>query len=112
MPFPNPDTQFKPGCPPGPGRPRTKPLTDRLREALEVVGGDGRSMADAVVDQWLTMIADGQIAALRELLDRVEGPLTQALKHDHEGGLTIRVEYADSHGDLAPPSSGATDDLT
>jgi hypothetical protein len=110
MPFPNPSTQFQPGHPGGPGRPRTKPITDRLREALEVVGDDGRSMADAVIDRWFQMIADGEVSALREMLDRTEGMLAQALKHEHDGGLTIRVEYADGHHNAAEATPGATPD--
>lgn len=111
MPFPNSATQFQPGQSGNPsGRPRTKPITDRLREALEVVGEDGRSMADAVVAHWLTMVADGEVPALREMLDRVEGPITQALKHEHDGGLTIRVEYASDFIDpVAAAPSGASD---
>lgn len=94
MPFPNPDSQFKPGGPGGPGRPRSKPITDRLREKLEELGDDNRTIADALVDQWLEMVADGDSAALRELLARIEGKVTDHVQH--EGGLTIRVEYADA----------------
>ena len=104
--FPNPETQFKRGWSGGPGRPKTKAITDLLREELELVDQNGLSVARRVVKQWLEMIADGQIAALRELLDRVEGPIAQALKHEHEGGLVVRVEYADSldHSSEATPS--------
>lgn len=99
--------QWKPGQTGNPGgRPRTKPITDRVRDALEEIGEDGRPLAAAVVREWLQMIVDGDLAALRELLDRVEGPLTQALKHEHDGGLTVRVEYADAHSDAPPAAPG------
>jgi Family of unknown function (DUF5681) len=112
VPFPNRDTQFQPGQSGNPsGRPRTKPITDRLREALEEIGDDGRPLAEAVMRQWLSMVADGDVSALRELLDRVEGTVVQGLKHEHDGGLTIRVEYAD---DVITPAAstppGASED--
>lgn len=109
VPFPNPDTQFRPGQSGNPaGRPPTRQITDRLRAALEEIGDDGRPLAEAVMRQWLTMVADGDVSALRELLDRVEGTIMQAHKLEHDGGLTIRVEYADAHSDVAkaPPGPG------
>jgi Family of unknown function (DUF5681) len=100
VPFPNPATQFKPGQSGNPsGRPRSKPLTDRLRDKLEEVGEDGRTVADAVVDRWLEMVADGDATALREALARVEGKVIDQV--EHSGELRVRVEYEDAH-DPAP----------
>lgn len=97
-PNPSPETRFRPGGPPGPGRPRSKPLTDRLRERLEEIaqGGDGRALADELVDRWIEMIRAGDGSALRELLTRVEGKVSDRV--EHEGAVTIRVEYAEADG--------------
>lgn len=114
-PNPSPATRFRPGGPPGPGRPRSKPLTDRLRERLEQIAtggdGDGRALADELVDRWVELIRSGDGAALRELLNRVEGKVTDRV--EHEGEVTIRVEFADAdepdaldHAAEAAPEAG------
>ena len=100
MPFPNRDTQFQPGQSGNPaGRPKSPTMTERLRAALEDVGDDGLDMGDTVIRHWLGMIADGSVG-LVELMGRMDGPLTQNHKLEHDGGLTIRVEYADSHSEV------------
>lgn len=111
VPFPNRDTQFQPGQSGNPaGRPKSRTMTERLRAALEDVGDDGLDMGDTVIRHWLGMIADGSVGALVELMGRMDGPLTQNHKLEHDGGLTIRVEYADSHSEVVAPSSGPSDD--
>lgn len=75
-PNPSPATRFQPGNTGGPGRPRTRPLTDRLRERLEEVQPDGRTLADRLVDRWIELI-DGDpksaVVAIKEALVRLEG---------------------------------------
>jgi hypothetical protein len=88
--MPRSDTQFQPGTSGNPGgRPRAKPITDRLRVKIEEIGEDECSFADAIVDQWLSMIADGDSGALKELVARLEGrtPLTIELDGD------VRLEH-------------------
>ena len=106
-PNPSPETRFKPGGPPGPGRPRSRPLTDRIRERLEAAVPGNRTEADLVVDRWLDMIRDHDASALRELLNRIEGKVTQGL--EHTGDVTIRVEYGDDDDPApeTPPGSEA-----
>jgi Family of unknown function (DUF5681) len=72
------DTRFRPGQSGNPGgRPKSRRLSDMLVDALEEDGPDGRSNAQAVVDRWLDLVLHGEpsaaIAALRELLTRIEG---------------------------------------
>jgi hypothetical protein len=67
-PNPSPETRFGPGCPPGPGRPRSKPITDRLRERLA-----DPALIDELIDRWIAMVRDGDVRALKELLLRLEG---------------------------------------
>lgn len=68
--------RFADGNPGGPGRPRSKPLTDRLRERIEQEQPDGRTLADWLVDSWIAAIQAGgkeAVAALKEALLRLEG---------------------------------------
>jgi hypothetical protein len=106
-PNPSPETRFQPGCAPGPGRPRTKPITDRLRARLEGAIPDGTSPTiDLIVDQWFEMIAGHNSGALREMLDRLEGKVTDRVEHD--GEVTIRIEYADGPDDRADDTEAAS----
>lgn len=84
------------------GRPKS-PLTDRLREKL-----DDPSVLDEVVDALIVAAAMRDVGALRTLWERIEGKLTD--KIEHEGGLTIRVEYADADDHAAEAPSGAGPD--
>ena len=75
MPFPNPDTQFKPGSSGNPkGRPRRRAITDLLLERLD------EATAGGIVDSWLASIKAGDVAALRELLNRIEGKVPDRLQ--------------------------------
>ena len=100
--FPNPDTQFKAGNPGGPGRPPTRRITDRLRERL-----DDPAEIDAVIDAWLDAAKSGDLVAIREMLNRIEGKVKDQV--EHEGTVTVRVEYADvepdDHAPEAPPGA-------
>lgn len=75
-PNPSPGTRFGEGNPGGPGRPRSRPLTDRLRERLGDAQPDGRTLADALVDAWIELIRGGgkeAVGAIKEALLRLEG---------------------------------------
>jgi hypothetical protein len=103
---PSPDTRFRPGRSGNPsGRPRSRPLTDRLREIL-----DDPAEVDKVVRAWLDAAGTGDSGAVRTLLERLEGKLSDRV--EHEGEVTIRVEYADGGTDAddhpaeAPPIAG------
>jgi hypothetical protein len=64
-PDPSPSTRFAPGVSGNPaGRPKTKPLTDRLREILA-----DPAEVDRVVRSWIDGAAEGDVGALRTLLD-------------------------------------------
>jgi hypothetical protein len=76
-PIPSPETRFKPGRDwrgnPG-GRPKRLLITSLLAEALErVVDARGTTVADLVVQAWISAARAGDIKAIHEMLDRVEG---------------------------------------
>jgi hypothetical protein len=100
-PNPSPATRFRDGHKGGPGRPRSKPLTDRLREVLDDPG-----QVDRIVRRWVELAEAGDASALRQLLDRVEGKLTDRVELD--GDVTIRVEYADGPPAAASQELGET----
>jgi hypothetical protein len=75
-------TPWKPGQSGNPGgRPKRKPLTDKLLEVLE----DPKQL-EVLVRVWLKQAQKGSIMHLREILDRVEGRV--ALPVDVSGHVT------------------------
>lgn len=59
---------FQPGQSGNPaGRPKSKPISDRLRAALEA--GD----ADVIASKLLEGAKQGEISFIKEILDRIEG---------------------------------------
>jgi hypothetical protein len=72
MPFPNPDTQFKPGKSGNPkGRP-VSPLT-ALRGRLGTIGDDGRPVDELFVETLVTIALAGDFRAIKMVLDIVDG---------------------------------------
>jgi hypothetical protein len=68
-------TPWKPGQSGNPGgRPKRKPLTDKLLEVLE----DPKEL-EVLVRVWLKQAQKGSVMHLREILDRVEGRVPQPL---------------------------------
>jgi hypothetical protein len=89
MGFPNKSTQFRPGNPGGPGRPRKRPITERLIEQLAATRYEGwefapgETVADLVAQRWIHLIIDEQdVTALRELLARLEGRIPLKIQAD------------------------------
>lgn len=93
MPFPNEETQFKPGQSGNPkGVPKgTKWMKTRLREMLEA---DGGSLRDEILVALLKAAKSGKTDAIREILDRIDGRVTQEIdqKTEHSGGIRITWE--------------------
>jgi hypothetical protein len=74
--------RWKPGQSGNPGgRPKSKPITDKLLEVLE----DPKE-CEALVRVWLKNAQKGSVTHLREILDRVEGRV--ALPVDVSGHVT------------------------
>src|SRR5262245_53524533 len=89
MPFPNPDTQFKPGNNANPGgRPKGKSLTALLRHALErceitttdaegrtkrIPIQDGKRLKDLIIETLVERALKGDFHCLKLLFDRHDG---------------------------------------
>jgi len=76
MPFPNPDTQFKPG---NPGRPKGRSVANRLLDLLSQseIGGkplpSGKQVADLVAEAILKGALKGDPRLIDVVLNRTEG---------------------------------------
>jgi hypothetical protein len=88
MPFPNPATQFKPG---NRAAVRDRKLTDLLEQALARDIGDGHTVADLVVKALLRQAKRGNLRAIREVFDRVEGRVTEAIQVEATARITTDV---------------------
>jgi hypothetical protein len=101
-------TRFLPGVSGNPsGRPRSKPITDRYKEALEVLLpedvrkklllGKGATMGDAIARKMAIRAVSGMkaVEAAREMREAIEGKAPQALKIQSQGTVKFVVEYAD-----------------
>jgi hypothetical protein len=96
MPFPNPDSQFRPGNRANPdGRPKGRSLTAIVREALELTRFKGKrlpagkTVADLVAEAILARALRGDPAVIRELWNRLEGRVTLPIDVAGESFQTI-----------------------
>jgi hypothetical protein len=103
-------TQFLPGQSGNPSgmRKRTKPITDRYVEALEVLLPEdvrkklalkkGATMGDAIARKMAIRAVSGARAvdAAREMREAIEGRAPQALKIQSQGTVKFVVEHANS----------------
>lgn len=103
--------QFKPGASGNPtGRPKKSPVTDHLRDQLEgpipqamldamkegmravffEVYGPNPTFGQMIAFKLVAMSAKGDIFAIKELLDRVEGKVSQKVALSGEDGGPMR----------------------
>lgn len=87
--------RFGPGNKGGPGRkvgtkiPSLKAALERaIRDTLTDEGLEARSVLDALAQTALTMAKDGDFKFWKEIMDRIDGPVTQKVEQDQ----TIKVE--------------------
>lgn len=94
MPFPNPDTQFKPGAEwkgNAKGRPRIKPLTDILQAMFKEKAKDGTSMAEHFVRQVLVLAMKGDARLACAIWDRLDGKAPERIEISGVDGGAIEV---------------------
>lgn len=88
---------FMPGQSGNPnGRPRKRPLTDLLAEKLEQDSGDGSSWDERLTMALLKTAAAGDVAALREVFNRLEGKVPDRVEHGED--VTPKRKIRDHFG--------------
>lgn len=102
MPNPNPPNQFKPGQSGNPnGRPPKEwTWSGLLKEKMEaMIGEDGLTIKDAVASSLLTKAMEGDVSAIKEVGNRVDGMPAQALDLTSKGDkLESPMVVIDTHG--------------
>jgi len=87
VPFPNDETKFRAGQSGNPaGYSRGRRQTDDLLRLIEEAGA-----TRAISKVWLKAILEGNVAFLREYLDRTEGKSPDTLKIDDGGEVQPRI---------------------
>lgn len=105
---------FQPGQSGNPnGRPKSKPFKDALRKALEEAGDNERALS-LVAMALVAKAQMGDVRAIKELADRLDGKVTQPIGGDDDDPLniihTIRrviVDPRHQDGESIPTASGA-----
>lgn len=69
------------------GRPRQKPISDAYKQALQFTDANGVTFAQLIAQAMLEKAMRGDVAATKEVTDRVEGSVRQAMDILF-GGLT------------------------
>lgn len=72
------------------GRPKEKPFRDALRVELAATGEDAKALRD-IARALIGKAQDGDIQAIREIADRLDGKPTQGLEHTGENGGPIET---------------------
>lgn len=87
------ETQFKPGQSGNPaGRPKSKPFREAIQRALEEAGDDKASL-QAVATALVGKALMGDVPAIKELADRMDGKVAQAIIGGEEEDPEIKVSW-------------------
>lgn len=82
---------FQPGQSGNPnGRPKSKPFKEALQRALRAADDD-EELLNAVALALVKKAQDGDVSAIKELADRLDGKVTQPIGGDDEAGpITVQ----------------------
>jgi hypothetical protein len=84
---------FQPGQSGNPnGRPKSKPFADALKAALKAAGDDSKTL-EAVALALVTKANTGDVAAIKEIADRLDGKVAQAIIGGEEDDPAIVVSW-------------------
>lgn len=93
--FPSKEHQFKRGQSGNPGgRPKGESLVAALRRRL-AEEHNGKTLGEILVEALIKGAVQGKPQHIKEVLDRVEGKVTDKLDLNASGPLTIKVVYDD-----------------
>ena len=70
---------------------KNRPITDLIRKALLE---DNARRARMLADKLCEMAANGELGAIKEVLDRTEGKVPQAMEHSGPDGSAIMISVA------------------
>jgi hypothetical protein len=95
---------FQPGQSGNPnGRPKTKPFKDALRKAIETAGDDNKALK-LVAAALLAKAQEGDVPAIKEIADRLDGKVAQPISGDDEGDA-IKVVHKIERVIVSPTDS-------
>lgn len=86
------------GRPPG-SQNKDKPFRDALRKQIAEMSGDPKKL-ERIAEKLLATAENGDIAAIKEVADRLDGKVAQALEHTGADGGPIQTE------ELSPVDAG------
>jgi hypothetical protein len=93
---------FQPGQSGNPnGRPKTKPFKDALQKAIESAGDDNSALK-LVAAALLAKAQEGDVPAIKEIADRLDGKVAQPISGDDDGDA-IRVVHKIERVIVRPP---------
>ena len=96
-------TRWKKGQSGNPGgRPKGESITARLRRVLEGEH-NGRVLLDLLAERIAKEALSGKLAFVKEVLDRLDGPVNQ--KREADGPSEVRIIVEDVHGLSRPCGS-------
>lgn len=80
---------FQPGQSGNPnGRPKSRPFKDALERALKAAGAD-KDLLDSVAAALVAKASDGDVPAIKEIADRLDGKVTQPIGGDEDNPLNV-----------------------
>lgn len=88
------------------GRPKDKPFSDMLRIAIKEASAEGGTKLRAVADVLVNEAIKGNVQAIKELADRLDGKPAQALEHSGAIESTISKEQRDAAVAAATRANG------
>ena len=71
------------------GRPKTKLFREALIRALEAAGDDQKKL-DVVAAALFLKASEGDVPAIRELADRIDGKVPQGIENGEDGEFLVR----------------------
>lgn len=72
---------------------KSRPMTDTLRELLELRGEDGLTQREVIVQKMIDLAKAGNVDAAKYICDRLQGKPAQAVELSGDERRPLRIEY-------------------